>query len=87
MLENEPKQYHQNLNTDLMMNTCTLSVTAGMKNTSSVLCIAAELKGDENGDDNWNEDTKKSVDMLIDLLGRVRRMGVSIKIMDTAERI
>lgn len=53
MLKSElNKQYHQNLDTDLMMNTCTLSVTAGMKNTLSVLCIAAELKGDENGDDN-----------------------------------
>ena len=68
MLESEPKQYHQNLDTDLMMNTCTLSVTAGIKDTSSVSCIAAELKGDENGDDNWDEDTQRSVEQIFQVL-------------------
>ena len=67
-LQSEPKQYHQNLDTDLMINTCTLSVTAGIKDTSSVLCIAAELKGNENGDDNWDEDTKKNVEQIFQVL-------------------
>ena len=68
ILQSEPKQYHQNLDSDLMMSTCTLSVTAGMKDTSSILCIAAELKGDENGDDNWDEDTKRSVEQIFQVL-------------------
>lgn len=67
-LDSEPKQYHLSLDKESMENTCTLSVTVGVKKTSSVLCIAAELNGGEDGDTNWNEETKRNVEQIFQIL-------------------
>ena len=67
-LESEPKQYHLSLDEDSMENTCTISVTVGVKNTPSILCIAAELKGGEDGDSNWNEETKHNIEQIFQIL-------------------
>ena len=67
-LDSEPKQYHLSLDADSMENTCTISVTVGVKGARSILCMAAELKGGENGDSNWDEETKRNIEQIFQIL-------------------